>query len=115
MVTMIRWLSVLLLSIAVAVVAQANGSADTGKVVEVVIKDFKFTPDNLTVTPGTTVRWVNREKRQYHSVWFEQLGEPEPDYIFPDESYERTFSGAGSFPYRCGPHPEMRGTIQVAK
>jgi hypothetical protein len=57
--------------------------------------------------------WENREKRQYHSVWFEALGEEEPDYFFPEENYEREFKQTGTFPYRCGPHPKMTGTVHV--
>jgi plastocyanin len=82
-------------------------------IVEIEIKEFQFTPPMVTVTPGTTVRWTNREKRQYHNVWFEALGEAEPDYIFPEESYERLFENKGDYPYRCGPHPEMLGVIHV--
>lgn len=79
----------------------------------VIIKDFKFTPQEITVKRGETVRWENHEKRQYHSVWFEASGEPEPDYFFPEEFYERVFDTSGSFPYRCGPHPRMTGTVHV--
>lgn len=84
------------------------------EVVEVGIQDFKFNPAELTIHQGDTVRWTNGEKRQYHSVWFEALGEPEPvDYLFPEDSYERTFPDKGDYPYRCGPHPEMTGVIHV--
>ena len=83
------------------------------KTIEVVIVKFKFIPADVTINKGDTVIWVNKEKRQYHSVWFEQLGEPEPDYFFPGESYSRTFDQTGDFPYRCGPHPEMLGSITV--
>ena len=86
----------------------ANGDAPL-----VTIKDFKFIPQEITIKRGQTLNWENREKRQYHSVWFEAQGEEEPDYFFPDESYEREFKDAGSFPYRCGPHPEMTGTVHV--
>ncbi|MEA1889721.1 MAG: cupredoxin domain-containing protein [Pseudomonadota bacterium] len=80
----------------------------------VIIKDFKFIPQEITIKRGQTLRWENREKRQYHSVWFEALGEEEPDdYLFPDDAYEREFKQMGSFPYRCGPHPEMTGTVIV--
>ena len=79
----------------------------------VIIKDFKFVPQEITIKRGQVLRWENREKRQYHSVWFEALGEEEPDYFFPDESYEREFKEAGTFPYRCGPHPRMTGTVYV--
>jgi plastocyanin len=82
---------------------------------QVIIKDFKFIPQEITIKRGQTINWENREKRQYHSVWFEALGEEEPDYFFPDESYEREFKQAGSFPYRCGPHPKMTGTVHVTE
>lgn len=80
---------------------------------QVIVKDFKFIPQEITIKRGQTLRWENQEKRQYHSVWFEAQGEPEPDYFFPDESVEREFKQTGSFPYRCGPHPKMTGTVHV--
>lgn len=82
---------------------------------EVIIEKFAYQPQTITVKAGDTVRWVNNEKRQYHNVWFEQPGEPEPGYFFPGESYERTFDQPGSFPYHCGPHPEMTGTVIVTE
>ena len=77
------------------------------------IKKFAFVPAKLTVPLGTTVRWINAEKRQYHSVWFESLDKEEADYFFPDETYERTFNKAGTYHYRCGPHERMKGTVIV--
>ncbi|MCP4187628.1 MAG: plastocyanin [Gammaproteobacteria bacterium] len=80
----------------------------------VIIKDFRFIPAEISIKSGQTVRWQNQEKRQYHSVWFEALGEEEPeDYLFPDDSYQRKFDQPGDYPYRCGPHPEMLGSIHV--
>ncbi len=80
----------------------------------VIIKDFQFIPAEVTIKAGQTVRWENQEKRQYHSVWFEALGEEEPeDYLFPDDSYQRKFDQPGNYPYRCGPHPKMLGSIHV--
>lgn len=80
---------------------------------DIEIIKFKFSPAEITIEAGDTIRWTNKEKRQYHSVWFEQLGEKEPGYFFPDEFYERTFDKAGEFPYRCGPHPKMTGVVHV--
>ena len=80
---------------------------------EVEILKFKFIPQEITIKAGTTVRWTNKEKRQYHSVWFEQAGDPEPKYFFPGETFERTFDQPGVYPYRCGPHPKMTGTVVV--
>jgi len=80
---------------------------------EVIIQKYKFIPAEITVNKGDSIVWVNKEKRQYHSVWFEQAGDPEPDYFFPDETYTRKFEQLGDFPYRCGPHPEMTGIVHV--
>lgn len=73
-----------------------------------------FTPQTLKVRPGTTVEWVNDEKRTSHSVFFEQEGRPESERLFPGESWKRTFDTPGRYPYRCGPHPEMVGVVEVA-
>ena len=81
--------------------------------VHVDIKKFEFTPQQLSVAVGDTVIWTNKEKRQYHSVWFKEAGDVEPDYFFPDETYQRTFKEAGTFNYECGPHPKMTGIITV--
>ena len=81
--------------------------------VTIEIKKFAYIPAVLTVPVGTTVRWINAEKRQYHSVWFESLDKEEADYFFPEETYERTFNKAGIYHYRCGPHERMKGIIIV--
>ncbi len=80
---------------------------------QVDILKFQFIPAEITINKGDSVIWINQEKRQYHSVWFQQPGTPEPDYFFPGESFSQKFDTVGIFPYRCGPHPEMRGTITV--
>ncbi|MCW8945467.1 MAG: cupredoxin domain-containing protein [Sedimenticola sp.] len=80
---------------------------------EVEILKFEFIPQKITVKAGSTIRWTNKEKRQYHSVWFEQAGDPEPQYFFPGETFERSFDKPGVYPYRCGPHPKMTGTVVV--
>jgi plastocyanin len=91
----------------------ARGATADGNANIVTIKDFSFNPQEITIKRGETIRWENQEKRQYHSVWFEALGEEQPDYFFPEESYERSFDTSGTFPYRCGPHPRMTGVVHV--
>jgi len=107
-----KWQSLLLIFILSTFNSIASAVEDGP---QVIIKDFKFIPQEITIKRGQTINWGNREKRQYHSVWFEALGEEEPDYIFPDESYEREFKQTGSFPYRCGPHPKMTGIVHVTE
>ena len=100
----------LLLSVACALPAQDQ--------VTVVAKHHKFDPETVTVKVGTTVRWENREKRQYHSVYFEALGDPAGDYFFPGEFRERTFSEPGTYDYICEPHYKshnMKGMVKVVE
>ena len=90
----------------------AARAADT--VVEVRIKGNLFLPDTLAVKAGTTVRWINDERRTSHSVLFpaERL---ESERLLPGESWTRRFDGPGHHPYTCGPHPEMKGRIEVTE
>jgi len=94
------------------------GSADESDTVVVVAKEYGFVPPEITIKPGTRVRWENHEKRQYHSVFFKQLGDEPGDYFFPGESRERVFDTPGSFPYICEPHWHshgMTGIVHVAE
>lgn len=97
-----------LLSFAPAAVA-ANG------VVEVKIENYKFDPPERKVKVGTTVKWVNNEKRASHSVIWLGPGGFESERLFPGESYQRTFDRPGTYPYSCGPHPEMKGLVVVTE
>ena len=87
-----------------------------GEVATVEGMKYKFIPVEITVKVVTTVRWVNMEKRQYHSVWFKELDEKEPEYFWPEETFERTFDEPGVYPYVCEPHEEshdMKGIVRV--
>lgn len=77
------------------------------------IRDYKYFPDTVTVRAGSTVKWVNLEKRTSHSVLFLGADGFESERMFPDESWQRRFTTPGEYPYRCGPHPEMRGRVIV--
>jgi plastocyanin len=87
-----------------------------GETVIVEMKKYKFIPEEITVKVGTTVRWVNKEKRQYHSVWFREAGDKDSGYFWPDETFERTFDEPGVYPYVCEPHEgdyDMKGVVRV--
>lgn len=93
----------------------AGFGAHAGDVVEVSIDKMKFEPQHLKIKPGTTVKWINKERRNNHSIHFEHEGLPESERFFPGESWSRTFDKPGLYPYTCGPHPEMTGTVEVAE
>lgn len=81
--------------------------------VEVTIRDYRFSPQEIRIKAGDTVRWVNREKRTSHSVLFPAENGLESERLFPDEHWQRSFSLPGVYSYRCGPHEEMKGVIVV--
>ena len=80
---------------------------------------YVFCPPKLEVRAGTTVRWVNVEKRTNHSVWFKQAGLEESERFFPEESVEQTLDlPPGEHLYLCGPHWQdhnMTGTITITE
>lgn len=94
--------------------ALAASLASASEVVEVSIEKMQFVPQLVKIKPGTTVKWVNHEKRSNHSILFEKEGLPESERFFPGESWQRTFDKPGVYPYVCGPHPEMTGVVEVA-
>jgi plastocyanin len=96
-----------------AVLALVSVAVQAGQTVEVSIEKYLFTPPEVHIRTGDTVKWVNREKRTSHSVVFPQEGGRESERMFPDESWERRFTQPGRYPYTCGPHPEMKGVVIV--
>jgi plastocyanin len=83
------------------------------------VKDFSFTPKDITVNIGQTVRWSN--KGGFHNVNGTQAVFPLNVESFgngPASSeqwdYDFTFTKAGKYDYQCDPHsPGMRGTVTV--
>ena len=84
-------------------------SAEEEGVTVVTMYKYNFCPGEITVPVGTTVRWVNVDKRTSHSVIVK--GEPESDRAFPEEALEFTFLTPGSDEYLCGPHWETQKMI----
>lgn len=96
----------------VAMFGPLNGAAQN--TVDVRVEGHRFQPSAISILAGDTVRWVNHEKRTSHSVLFPATQGGESDRFFPGESWQKRFDTPGQFAYRCGPHPEMTGTVNVA-
>jgi plastocyanin len=96
-----------------ALLALVSVCAFAQQTVEVSIQDYRFSPSDVRIKVGDTVKWINREKRTSHSVLFPAEGGRESDRIFPGESWQRVFKQPGTFAYRCGPHEEMNGSVVV--
>ncbi|MCE8023836.1 cupredoxin domain-containing protein [Billgrantia aerodenitrificans] len=89
-----------------------GGAAQAGgDVVEIEMVNNRFQPDELEVSVGTTVRWVNAERRSNHDIYFPDE-EIASGRLFPEESWERTFDEEGTYEYYCQPH-HNRGMVGV--
>ena len=82
-----------------------------GKTVEVAISNFTFTPKDLTITPGTTVKWVNRDDIP-HLVAEKALAF-KSQALDTNDSFSFTFTKLGDVEYFCVLHPHMTGKITV--
>jgi plastocyanin len=77
----------------------------------VTIDNFTFSPKELTVAVGTTVKFVNHDDIP-HTVVEKNLSF-RSKALDTDDTYSYTFAAAGSFDYFCGLHPHMVGKIIV--
>ena len=77
----------------------------------VTIDNFTFSPKELTVAVGTTVKFVNHDDIP-HTVVEKRLSF-RSKALDTDDAYSYTFAAAGSFDYFCGLHPHMVGKIIV--
>lgn len=76
------------------------------------ITNFQFTPKLLTITPGTTVEWVNDAGR--HSVEADD-GSFKSDVLKQGDKFEHKFDKAGTFAYHCEFHGDKGGKDMAGK
>ncbi len=77
----------------------------------VTIDNFSFTPMELTVKPGTTVTWVNRDDVPHTVVSTENKFKSKA--LDTDGTFSFTFRHVGTYEYYCSVHPRMTAKITV--
>ena len=87
------------------------GCASAAETVPISIENFAFSPADLRVAPGTTVRWTNHDDIP-HTVTSTD-GAFKSHALDTDDSFSVTFEKAGSYQYFCALHPHMVGMIKV--
>ena len=97
---------------ATAVAAFAAGLAFAGAQPSVEIVKFAFAPNEITVTPGTTVVWTNRDETPHQVAAGKTFVSPAMD---TGDRFEYTFTAEGDFAYFCTLHPFMTGVVHVRK
>ena len=72
-----------------------------------------FEPSSVTINSGDSVKFVNNKLAPHNAVFDGNDELSHPDLAFaPGESWERTFSTAGTYDFYCEPH---RGAGMVGK
>jgi plastocyanin len=77
----------------------------------ITIDNFTFTPPELTVAVGTTVKWVNHDDIPHLVVNKDKAFRSKA--LDTDDSFSYTFASAGIFDYFCALHPHMVGKVIV--
>ena len=77
----------------------------------ITIDNFTFTPKELTVAVGTTVKWVNHDDIPHTVVEVDKKFRSKA--LDTDDSYSFTFTTPGTFDYFCSLHSKMTGKIVV--
>ena len=90
----------------------ALGSAAAQDATNVItIDNFTFSPKELAVAVGTTVKWVNHDDIPHLVV--EKKTTFRSKALDTGDSYSYTFTSAGTFDYFCSLHPHMVGQVIV--
>lgn len=79
--------------------------------VAVTIKNFDYSPMDITVPAGTTVVWKNLDGEPHTIASID--GAFRSPALDQGDSYKFTFAAPGTFKYICSIHPKMRATITV--
>jgi plastocyanin len=96
----------------------SGGSSSTpaasGNTVTIAMKNIQFSPKDVTVKVGQTVKWVNQDTVD-HNVTANSGASFKSDLFGNGASYEWKADKAGTVQYECTVHPGMEGTLTVTK
>jgi len=104
--TLVAALTVVLSSLGVAA-----GDRPTSQTHTVTIEGMRFQPEVLTVAPGDTVVWVNKDLVPHTAT--SQAGGFDSKDIQADKSWRHTIQTTGEFAYICTFHPTMKAMLRV--
>ena len=89
----------------------AGAAIAAPRVHTVLIEGMRFQPEGLTVAPGDTVVWVNRDLVPHTAT--SASARFDSGELAPGKSWTYTVRGAGEFNYICTYHPLMKAILRV--
>lgn len=96
---------------AAVIVSLHTAAAAAQPTVQMDIKSFAYANPDLTVAPGTTVVWTNRDETPHTVTSRERVWNSPP--LDTDDRFSFTFERVGDYPYYCLLHPQMVGVVHV--
>ena len=94
--------------------AEKEAAANGTKGNQIVIKDFHFTPETLTVKSGEKITWINRDEEP-HTVVSVEKEFKKSSALDTDQEFTVVAGSPGTYSYFCSVHPKMTGTIVVTR
>jgi plastocyanin len=123
-----RWITTVAACVALVLAGCGGGNSDknkssggststqaaSGNTVTIAMKNIQFSPKDVTVKVGQTVKWVNQDTVD-HDVKANSGATFKSDLFGNGSSYEWKADKAGTVQYVCTVHPGMTGTLNVTK
>jgi plastocyanin len=97
-------------AVALALMLHAAAHA-AAPIATVDIRKFAFTPQEITVAPGTTVTWTNQDETPHTLTARDATFKSKA--LDTNDAFTFTFANAGDFAYFCTLHPFMTGVVHV--
>jgi plastocyanin len=94
-------------SVAASALLGSSALADTN----IVLDQFSFSPQRVTVKAGTTVTWTNDDDIPHTVASSTKLFKSKA--LDTSDKFSFTFTTPGVYEYFCSIHPHMTGTIVV--
>jgi plastocyanin len=87
--------------------------ADAAAGTAVGIANFLYEPQEVQVAPGTKLTWTNKDTAPHNVQDLSDLNIPISKDLAEGEKFSITYEKPGSYPYVCGLHTWMTGTVKV--
>jgi plastocyanin len=116
-------ISIRVLLLLVTTVILGSGTVDA-QVKVAMTQDLRFDPQEVSINVGDTVLWTNTATTHPHTATADSFrqrrqgfnsGSFPRQWLEPGETFQFTFTSAGTYPYHCVPHEAagMVGTVIV--
>ena len=105
------WLTAVSVAALWGIALCSPSTAETPDPNRIVVKEFMFAPNSLSIKAGSTVTWANMDDEPHTVV--SDTGLFRSGAMDTNESFSFKFDKPGTYHFTCSIHPRMVGTIVV--